>query len=102
MSFAPRRGLWLHLDPCASVWCYPMRQICALLVHYRALGAVPLNPPMALESRFRSSGHSECGCLIANMPKDVAGLLGEFGIEARHAASRGWGALTKGLLIGEA
>jgi predicted nuclease of predicted toxin-antitoxin system len=37
--------------------------------------------------------------LDVNMPKDVASLLGEFGIDAHHAASRGWGALTNGVLV---
>ncbi len=37
--------------------------------------------------------------LDVNMPKDVAGLLGEFGIEAHHAGSRGWSALTNGVLV---
>jgi hypothetical protein len=40
--------------------------------------------------------------LDVNMPKDIVSLLGEFGIEAHHASSLGWGALTKGLVIGEA
>lgn len=37
--------------------------------------------------------------LDVNMPMGVAGLLGEFGIEAYHAGSRGWGALTNGVLV---
>ena len=32
--------------------------------------------------------------LDVNVPVDVSKLLAEFGIEAQHAASRGWDALT--------
>ena len=37
--------------------------------------------------------------LDVNMPKQVRGLLGEFGIVAHAADDRGWGGLTNGALV---
>jgi predicted nuclease of predicted toxin-antitoxin system len=37
--------------------------------------------------------------LDVNMPKKVAGLLDEFGIDAQTAESRGWNDLTNGELV---
>jgi predicted nuclease of predicted toxin-antitoxin system len=40
--------------------------------------------------------------LDANMPKKVVALLGEFGIDAATAESRGWEGLTNGELVAAA
>lgn len=37
--------------------------------------------------------------LDVNMPKKVASVLGEFGIEAESADDKGWGGLTNGALV---
>jgi hypothetical protein len=37
--------------------------------------------------------------LDVNMPKKVASILAEFGIEASSADDRGWGGLTNGALV---
>lgn len=37
--------------------------------------------------------------LDVNVPRDVAGLLSEFGIEAHHTRSRGWHELKNGMLV---
>ena len=37
--------------------------------------------------------------LDVNLPKRIAKLLGEFGIEARCADDQGWGGLTNGALV---
>lgn len=37
--------------------------------------------------------------LDVNMPKKLASLLGEFGIEAHSADDHGWGALSNGALV---
>jgi hypothetical protein len=37
--------------------------------------------------------------LDVNMPKRVASLLGEFGIESDSADDKGWGGLTNGVLV---
>jgi predicted nuclease of predicted toxin-antitoxin system len=37
--------------------------------------------------------------LDANMPKKIADVLGEFGIQAQAADARGWKALTNGALV---
>jgi Domain of unknown function (DUF5615) len=37
--------------------------------------------------------------LDVNLPKKIAGLLGEFGITAESADDRGWGGLTNGALV---
>lgn len=37
--------------------------------------------------------------LDVNVPRDLAGLLGEFGIEAQHASLRGWDSLRNGALV---
>lgn len=37
--------------------------------------------------------------LDVNVPKAVAGLLAEVGVEAHHATARGWGDLKNGVLV---
>ena len=37
--------------------------------------------------------------LDVNVPRDIAGLLGELGINAQHSNARGWNGLTNGALV---
>ncbi len=64
-------------------------------------GSPTKRSPRSCESLPRSST-LRMWLLDVNMPRKIAAVLGEFGIEAETAESRGWNDLTNGELVAAA